>query len=610
MKKVVIFLLLWLFLWSCSDVSNKESSNISLNENICIDPYKIWSTNKNNLKLKWVIISDDTRTISSPILWVIDSLNCEVWKEVWEDTIIAKINPDFNNPNIINYSIQKGSLVNQKTNLESVKLSTISSFDIQITGLENQIGDLEEQINIIDKNISLTKKSSDISKGDLEKQIQGLEDTLISLEENLELLSQAKKEALNKIDISKNTLITNIKSSLWDNLLKIDEVFWITKANKDLNDDYEMYISAKNTSLRNEVKEEFRKLNTIFKDFDNLDDNEILKLLSDLINLNDLVMDAMKESIENVNFTQTQIDSYYSIFLTYLNNITSLKDSFDSIENTYSSTSTNYDTQILSLENQIDSSKTSLDNLKTNKIDSVDVWLDLKLSELDSQSKTLNSSLENLSSNLANLKATKESQILSLDNQILQIQQSIDSLNVHLSSRNVYANVSWKVKEKLSSKWNNIWINSSICQIIPNDKSTKIKIYSPVELDLEDKLVFEFDNESYEIIVENELIYKDPVTQNYIYESNYLNDDYFKDGEIISLSFSETTKEENQDKEILDISKDKKIPISYVINKIDGNFVNIQSGSWIIKREIELWNINWDFVDVSLWLENINEICR
>ena len=609
MKKIVIFLLLGLLLWSCSDDSNIDN-NISLKENTCIDSYVIWGTNKSNLKLKWVIISDDTRTISSPILWIIDSLNCEVWKEVSGDTIIAKISPDFNNPNIINYSIQKWSLVNQKTNLESVKLSTISSFDIQITGLENQIEDLEEQINIIDKNISFTKKSSDISKGDLGKQIQGLEDTLISLEENLELLLQAKKEALNKIDISKNTLITNIKSSAWDNLLKIDEVFWITKANKDLNDDYEMYISAKNTSLKNEVKEEFRKLNNIFIDFDNLGDKEVSKFLLDLINLNNLAKDAMKESIENVNLTQTQIDSYYSIFLTYLNNITSLKDSFDSIENTYSSTSTNYDTQILSLESQIDSSKTSLENLKTNKIDSVDVWLDLKLSELDSQSKTLHSSLENLSSNLANLKATKESQMLSLDNQILQIQQSIDSLNVHLSSRNIYANVSWKIKEKLSSKWNNIWINNPICQIIPNDKSTKVKIYSPVELGLEDKLVFELDNEDYEIIVENELIYKDPVTQNYIYESNCLNDDYFKDGEIISLSFRGTTKEESQDKEILDISKDKKIPISYVINKIDGNFVNIQSNSWVIKREIELWDINWDFVDVLSWLENINEICR
>lgn len=607
MKKIIIFLLLLLFLWTCSDISNEKNNNIPSNENICVEPYKIWSTNKNNIKLKWIIISDDTRTISSPIVWIIDYLNCEVWKEVWEDTIIAKISPDFNNPNIINYSIQKWSLVSQKTNLESVKLSTLSSFDIQISSLESQIKNLEEQINIIDKNKSLTEKSSNISRNDLEKQIQSLEESLISLEKNLDLLFQAKKEALDKIHISKNTLITNIKSSASDNLLKIDEIFWITSLNKDLNDKYDDYLSTKNTSLKNEVKEEFRKLNIIFKDFNKINDNEISKFLLDLINLNNLVKNAIKESIENLYFTQTQIDSYYNVFLIYWSNITSLKDTFDSIENTYLGASINYDTQISSLENQISTSKTNIDNLKTNKIDSVDVWLDLKLSELDSQSKTLNSNLKNLFSNLANLKTTKENQILSLDNQILQIQQSIDSLNVNLSSRNIYANVSWKVKEKVSSTWNNIWVNNPICQIIPNNKSTKIRIYSPIELNINDKLIFEFNNKNYDILVENELIYKDPITQNYIYESNYLNDDYFKNWEIISLSFNEILK---KDTEILDIKKDIKIPISYIINKIGGNFIKIESNSWVLEKEVKLWNINWDFIEILSWLEDVNILCK
>jgi hypothetical protein len=212
-----------------------------------------------------------------------------------------------------------------------------------------------------------------------------------------------------------------------------------------------------------------------------------------------------------------------------------------------------------------------------------------------------------LFSNLANLKTTKENQILSLDNQILQIQQSIDSLNVNLSSRNIYANVSWKVKEKVSSTWNNIWVNNPICQIIPNNKSTKIRIYSPIELNINDKLIFEFNNKNYDILVENELIYKDPITQNYIYESNYLNDDYFKNWEIISLSFNEILK---KDTEILDIKKDIKIPISYIINKIGGNFIKIESNSWVLEKEVKLWNINWDFIEILSWLEDVNILCK
>ena len=487
-KKIIIILVLLFIFTSCSDKLEKNDS-LSLENTKCESWFQIWEIDKTSFKVKWVVVSDDIKTVSSPMAGTIDYLYCEAWMDVNSNTLIAKISPDFNNPNIINLSIQKWSLVNQKTNLESVKISTISSFDIQISSLENQIINLKDQIKIIEKNTILTKESSGLSKNDLEKQILSLDQTLISLKNNLELLLKSRDEALKKLDISGQTLVINIKSSIWDNLLKIDEVFWITNANKDLNDEYDDYLSAKNTSLKNKVENIFRELNNLFKDIGELNNEEISKFLWDLIELDKLSRDAIKESIVNVHFTQIQIDSYYSLFLNYGNNISTLKDSLDSLDNTINSTKTNYDIQISSLENQIAISITGLDNLKTNKIDSVDVWLDLQLSWLDSQLKTLNSNLDNLLSSKSNLQATKETQILNLKNQILQIDQNIDSLNTNLSARNIYAEVSWIVKQKISSKWNNVWINASICQIIPNTNSTKIKIYSPIELSIWDKLI-------------------------------------------------------------------------------------------------------------------------
>jgi hypothetical protein len=72
----------------------------------------------------------------------LDYLNCDAGKKVYKNTLIAKVSPDFNNPNIINISIQKGSLLNQKSNLQSVKNSTSSSFDIQISSVTEQIKSL------------------------------------------------------------------------------------------------------------------------------------------------------------------------------------------------------------------------------------------------------------------------------------------------------------------------------------------------------------------------------------------------------------------------------------------------------------------------------------
>ena len=605
MKKIILILILLFMLISCWEESDIKDSLI-LQDNECRFWFKIWEIDKTSLKVKWVVVSNDIKTVSSPMAGTVDYLDCEAWKEVNNNTLIAKINPDFNNPNIINLSIQKWSLTNQKTNLESVKISTISSFDIQILSLDNQIVDLKDQIKIIEKNILLTKQSSDLSKNDLEKQIISLENTLISLENNLELLLKSKKEALEKIDISKQTLLTNIKSTTWDNLLKIDEVFWITDVNKDLNDKYDDYLSAKNSSLKNKVKNDFRILNILFGDIDILNNEEISTFLWDLIVLNNFSRDAIKESIENIYFTQTQMDSYYNLFLNYGNNISNLKDSLDSLDNTISSTNTNYDTQISSLENQIATSKTNLENLKTNKIYSVDIWLDLQLSWLDGQLKTLNTNLGNLLSQKSNLQATKKTQILNLENQILQIEQNIDSLNTNLSVRSIYAEVSWIIKQKISSKWNNVWINSPLCQIIPNNQSTKIKIYSLIELNMWDKLLFDFNWNNYEITIENVLVYKDPVTQNYVYESNYLVENYFKDWEILSLSLSDIDITKNNE------IKDKiiKIPVWYVRNKIDWNFVKINTNTWIIEKEIELWDINWNFIEIKYGLEGIVEICK
>jgi len=601
MKKIFILSIVLFILVSCWTTEEK-TNNIDLWKKIeCKDAYNLWNINKADLKLKWVVITDDLKTVVSPMAWIIDILNCNAWKRVFSNTLIAKILPDFNNPNVVNLSIQKSSLVSQKTNLESMKSTTISNFD-------SQISDLKEQIIITEKNIWLTKKSSSLSKNDLNKQVQTLEDTLKNLETTLELTKKSKNDALEKIDISRTSLLTNLKSIWGDNLLKIDEVFWYTEKNKDLNNYYEDYISARDTSLLTKLKADFFKVNNWFINISNLSDNEISILLWELVELDNNARKAMKNSVANVRLPQTQIDSFYTLFLNYWNNLAGIKSSWDGLENSKSSTITTFDTQIASLENQINTTKTSLDNLKTNKIGSVDVGLDLQLSTLDSNLKTLNTNLNNLIS-------TKESQVLSLDNQILQIKQSIDSLNTNLSVRNIYANTEWVIKQKNTSVWNNVWVNTSLCQIYPNKKSTKIKIYSPVELKAWDKLIFDFWAKSFEVSIENVLVYKDPITQNYIYESNYLNNsDLFKDGEILTLKFTDTNNDESVVENEIEnnIVNDtiNNIPVWYVINKINWNFLKVNTATWVVTKKVRLWPINWNSVEILDWLDWVNEICK
>jgi len=592
-KKLIIFIALIFILSSCWDI---EEEKIVINEKItCESPYQIWTIDKTNLKLKWVIVSDDIKTVSSPMAWTVDYLNCNAGKTVYKNTLIAKVSPDFNNPNITNLSIQKSSLISQKTNLESLKTTTINNLD-------SQISDIKSQIILLKNNVKLTQESWNLSKLDLEKQIEGLEDNYKSLEKNLKLLNETKINSLEKIEISKKTTYSNILNLVKDNLLKIDETFWITTENKRLNDKYEDYLWKKNTILLREIKTNFIKLNS--EDIKKMSETELSLFLEKLINLNNEVQKSVKASIENVYFSKTQIDLFYNLFLNYSKNINDLKNAWDSISNSIELTNRNFDTQISSLENQIKTTETNLENLKTNKTWSVNTSNKLQLSNLDAQLKTLNTNLNNLISN-------KKTQLLNLDNQILQINQNIASLNTNLQSRNIYAKINWTIKQKISSNWNNVWLNSPLCQIIPNTKSTKIKIFSPIELNLWDKLLFNFNSEKYEIIIENVLIYKDPATQNYVYESNYLDKKYFKDGEILSLEFKSPLSQPfpQGEKGVLE-NKIIKVPLSYIRNKIDWNFVKAKTASWITEVKVELWDINGSIVEIEKGIEGIEEICK
>jgi hypothetical protein len=76
-------------------------------------------------------------------------------------------------------------------------------------------------------------------------------------------------------------------------------------------------LSAKNTRLLNIVKTEFFSVNNRFINIDNLTDLDISILLGDLVQLDVDARTAMKDSVANVYFPQTQIDSLYTLFLNY-----------------------------------------------------------------------------------------------------------------------------------------------------------------------------------------------------------------------------------------------------------------------------------------------------
>jgi len=69
---------------------------------------------------------------------------------------------------------------------------------------------------------------------------------------------------LNKLNQSIKNSVSQSKSLTKNVLLKIDEMYGITDANKNKNDAFEDYLGAKNTSTKENIKNEFLKLNDSF----------------------------------------------------------------------------------------------------------------------------------------------------------------------------------------------------------------------------------------------------------------------------------------------------------------------------------------------------------
>lgn len=182
---------------------------------------------------------------------------------------------------------------------------------------DNKLSDLQKQIDL--KNEELINKTNDlqIAKNDL--------DTLIKQEwinvsnfttDNSKTLDTAFSDA-RKYNIDAENL-----------LIIVDEIFWISDANRSKNDAFEVYLSAKNNAYKNntesqwmatnlllaENKAKFNAIDPVKLTKENVTDlfNSISKTYGSLIILSKSASDAVQSSISSSTFAQSQIDSYYS----------------------------------------------------------------------------------------------------------------------------------------------------------------------------------------------------------------------------------------------------------------------------------------------------------
>ena len=106
MKKIILLIML-LFIASCWINADTKTTNVETNNNALeVNEYTVWLKENNFINIYWNIVNNNLNILTSNISWKITYLNCEQWKEVYDNTIISKIIPDKDNLSYKNNFIQ------------------------------------------------------------------------------------------------------------------------------------------------------------------------------------------------------------------------------------------------------------------------------------------------------------------------------------------------------------------------------------------------------------------------------------------------------------------------------------------------------------------------
>lgn len=594
MKKIILFLIFSLFLFSCS-------KDVSLPEQKYFQTWSVfsWSIDDYNTYV-WYLSWVDSVPLSTKIWWRVTSVFVSEWDYVraWDllltlDSMEAKVWYDTSS-NILN-------------NLSELKNTTSLMFDDQIKALNeklNQVTLWESWINTWLSDIKL------VSEAQLETALTWLETAKTNLENTKILLDQKWK---NIIDNSKNAIVSSVM--LDTNIINfIDEILWVTEANKNKNNDYEIYLSARNSSIYNRSKIQFLETNKLYLDYKKLYNTEIenknpseeilLKALNDgeilaesIKVLLNLTYDVLENSVENVYLPKQTIDSFKQTITNFWAQIEASlitvsweyflwlkwsKQSLADFENTKN-------LQISMLEKQVELAEKNYNQYKLTS--------DSKIRETQTQTKVVSSQVEELKVNIESLKKQKQAKLEELDLKITESLGQRDSAWVMINSWEIRSPISWVITSKMVEVWQVIWWGMPVF-IVSDESNLKLDILvwedSLKNIDLWSDVLLEVDWYDKQLKAKVSLIYpsKEELTKKTKVEVILKNTFWLKIWSYTKVYLSSV---DNFDFTL--------IPNNSIVSKYMIPWVYVLNNDWIVRfKNIEIIKSNDKFSHIS-WLK-------
>lgn len=396
------------------------------------------------------------------------------WDNVKEWQTLAELD---NSQALIAIEQQKINVENAKIKLtqlyewvdESKKMDALQNIENTKTSLSLAEKELEI-LKVTHKNaLDSAQKNIDFKKEDISQIEKSLQDE----QKNLE---QTKKEQQNNLSTTQietqntlQTLVLDYKKdviTVQEAIDAIDYILWYTEANKAKNDDFEMYLSAKNYTYKS-LAEKYLWLAIVdynkAKNPDYSDFKKLLVLQKEMFENLFLSVDAMynvlENTVESTTFSQTQIDgkksqmsslrsqiqSSQTAILNYDKKIQTLSDvellegsQNISLEKIYNSL-TNYQTSLAKAKNELDVLEKNLIQTKKNQ--------EIEISQKNNSIKNYEESIKISQKSYEELiEWPTQENVASVKNDIKKAELSLSDAQKELENYKLVAPFSWVVR--------------------------------------------------------------------------------------------------------------------------------------------------------------------
>ncbi len=606
---------------------------------------------KTSFLADWQIVWNNQVSLSFQTTWNIKNVYKKVSDEVkiWEE--IASIDDKY-----LSLDLQKAqiNLQTMQANLEA-KEKSLSKENIYLAKKEldynkalvdNSTSQLESQNLIIEKTLETASDKLESSKLQNQISIKSLKDNLDTLKISLDNTQKSLEiENSNLLLITKDedNKISNLKQNITDKinyintyfgkyLLEIDEFLWVTESKKNLNDSYEMYLSAKNSAYKTESENLFSKLNNDFienkdnfaSDFSNFE--IFASNMEDLINKIILVLD---NTIPSNSLSQTEINSLKEKFQWYLQTLKQNYSQFISLKQSLDYEYTSKDIKLEEQKNkittinwQLTKAQSDYDIAKTNyetQINQIKKNLEIAINEYnlaklnyDRNKTDLTNQVEILKKNYDLTKA-KYNEMVSLPTNV-QLEpykkalegakNDLEIAKEKLKDSKLFSNVDWYIYDIWFKPWETLNQTNNFVKI--NTKNSfyiesfveelnipKVFVWQNVDLSLDS-----IDNYTMTWIV-SFISDKSQVDENWVIEYKVIvtfNDEKWKIKDWMSISIDYITN---------DLKSHLIIPNKAIKKEDNKNYVTLKSQE---KRYIDIWISNWIETQVLWWVKAWDEI--